>query len=150
MEITKTLSVSKEEFHHLILDMLVADIKESTGKDVPVSEIISGYTYKKELSTKLGKQAKVKTKLVEIVPGCYKAEFTSVSGINSMCYEYSETGECEISVLYKEDYEASSKANDLNFKAMNFLFTRRTKKRINMMLDSMERFIIENRSKKED
>lgn len=151
MEITRIMEVSKQEFSDFIVEMIIADIKNCTGKDVDKKEIVSGYTYQKELTTQLGKKTLVTTKLLEIVPGSYKAQFSSIGGENTLTYEYHETGESQIEVNYVEDYIAATKTNEYNFKLMSFIQGKKTKKKINNMLENMERYIIEQlRDKKED
>lgn len=145
MEVTRTLAVSVEEMDACIKKMVLEDIKNATGKKVKCSDIGAGYKYRKELKNKMGKVGKVTTRIDALESGNYRASFESAQGINHLSYSYQPLHENQISLLYLEDYEAISTSKKLNYSLMSFLYKRSNKKRINLMLNQLENFILENR-----
>lgn len=145
MIINKTLEVSINELDGFIKAMVKQDIENTTGKKVKQEDISRGYKYTKKIPNKMGKDTSTTTKIRELSTGKYEAVFETTQGINMISYTYHALDDNRIELVYEETFDADSKAKDINFKAMSFLYKRSSNKKANLMLAKIENHIIENR-----
>lgn len=142
MEVRVELKVKAEDFFDLIINSLLYDIENTTHQKISKDEIQKGFTYKKYLTNKLGKQGASMITITELeYPHMYCASFKTARGINTISYEIVENESC-IELIYREDYEALSKIKDINHKIMNFFYNRGNKKKMRDMFLRMEDYIL--------
>ncbi len=141
MEIKKIIDATFEEVVDFINEMVVLDIENATEETVAIGDVQPGYEYKKQIKGRTGMNAGVRTTIVNLEPGLYRAEFTSFQGVNFLEYKYKATDDGMVEIDYSEGFDAASKSKDLNHKLLTFLFSRSSKKRINLILDRMEFYI---------
>lgn len=145
MEIIKTMNVSLQQMDESITKMVLEDIKNATGKKVKGSDIGAGYKYRKELKNKMGKVGTVTARIDVLKSGFYQASFESVQGTNTLSYDYKAIDDHSVELTYTENYLTLSTAKQMNYRLMNFLYKRSNKKRINMMLNQLEQYILNNK-----
>lgn len=143
MEIIRKMNVSLQQMDDSITKMVLEDIKNATGKKVKSSDIGAGYKYQKELNNKMGKTGKVTTRIDVLKSGFYQASFESVQGTNTLSYDYKAIDDHSIELTYTEEFLTISSAKQMNYRLMNFLYKRSNKKRINLMLDQLEQYILQ-------
>lgn len=144
MEIQKTLKVTPSEFFKVLSTSVAADISSAKGESVNVKDVKSGTAYKKTLKNKMGSKSEVKVKIQEFNNQTYKASFQSTRGINTLCYQIAQEGENTL-ITYSEEFEASGAISKVNHKMMTKLYDKKSTKKVNILLDSMESYIIQNR-----
>lgn len=146
MNVNRELNVSADEFFNQIQRSVLEDIKASTRKNIEAEQVVDGYSYHKNLGTKMGGSSKVKVTIKELhAPTSYKADFTSGNGVNSIAYIIQEIGLQKINVHYEEGFSGSSRKMDLNNKIVQLFYTMGSKRKINTLLKNMETYIIQNR-----
>lgn len=146
MKIIERLEVSSNEFFNALKEALISDAKENANLELNENDIKSGLEYEKELKTQLGKENKVRVSLLDFEDKkLYRARLDSSHGNNIVAYEILEEDENGISVSYFEDYVSEKKLNSLNYKLMDFLMTRSSKKKAIASLRGIEHYIINNR-----
>ena len=106
MQITRTLSVTAEEFFDQIEQSILADIKETTGKDISRAKL-NGFKYKKRArgGGKGGTPMDVKVKHYRY-PELYEVRFTYATGVNTLRYQVIEVGDGSLTIEYAEELEA--------------------------------------------
>lgn len=146
MKVTQNLAVTKEEFHNFICNMVEQDILEATHIAPAISEIESEFEYEKSIPNRMGKAEKVFVKIDSLNNHNYTASFTSSQGKNTLSYEYlpSELGNT-IDVVYEEGYYGITTSAELSYKILSFVTKRTNKKRMNQLLQTIEKMIIEKR-----
>ena len=92
MQITRTLSITAEEFFDQIEQSILADIKGATGKDISRAKL-NGFKYKKRArgGGKGGTPMDVKVKHYRY-PELYEVRFTYATGVNTLRYRVIEAG----------------------------------------------------------
>ena len=149
MEMSRVLNVSMEEMDRFVFDMILEDIKNSTGKSESKKKIRSGYSYSKNLKGRTGSKSRVKTTIRELTSGKYHVTFKSNQGLNHLIYSYVPEDEESIRLTYSESYEADSKSNGVSYKVMNFVYAWSSKRKIKRIFNSIEHIIQENRELQE-
>lgn len=144
MEITKVLKVTPQEFFKVLTNSVAADIQSAKGISINPKDIKTGLSYKKTLKNKLGSKSEVKVKIQEFNEKTYTATFQSSRGINTLSYTIAPEGE-NTSITYSENFEASGGIAKVNHKLMEKVYEKKSRKRVNQLLDSMESYIIQNR-----
>ena len=93
MQITRTLSITAEEFFDQIEQSILADIKEATGKDISRAKL-NGFKYKKRArgGGKGGTPMDVKVKHYRY-PELYEVRFAYATGVNTLRYQVIEVGD---------------------------------------------------------
>lgn len=142
MEVKEILNVSPGDFFDTLVQSVLHDISESTGKDMAETEIRPGFSYIKKMKNQLGQQGDVHVTIQEFHrPDRYQVQFKSVQGINVIAYEIKEQGERSIEVGYQENFEGKNTSSSLNYRLLSKLYQRKAKKRMEGMLHSMESYI---------
>lgn len=147
MEVTEKLFVSDKDFFNMLEKSLIYDIKESTGKDISISQVHKGFSYKKNMKNKFGQKSDVKVTICEFTPyKQYKASFENSTGTTNIDYIIEPIDDNSINVSYSEEFESPSKSKSLNQKIMEFLlFNRKAKKHAVRLLQGMEKYIQNNK-----
>lgn len=106
MQITRTLSITAEEFFDQIEQSILADIKGATGKDISRAKL-NGFKYKKRArgGGKGGTPMDVKVKHYRY-PELYEVRFTYATGVNTLRYQVIEVGDGSLTIEYAEELEA--------------------------------------------
>ena len=147
MEVKVTIEVTAEELYSLLMSSVKHDVEQATGQEVSLEELVSGYTYKKKLTNKLGKEANATSVLTKIEkPHIYEAEFTTGRGINKLAYHLEPLEDGYLSVTYSEEYVPISKSAGVNFKLVGFFYKKSTKKRMIGLIRMMEAHILQERT----
>lgn len=149
MEVNMALDVTPEELFGVITQSLEYDIKQSTGKSVRADRITPGYSYKKQLQSKMGKEAAVTVTIEEFSPQTgYVARFDSGSGKNWVKYlmEPLDDGQA-VGLSYVEEYEGAKTSMNINGAVFNWLLTIPNKRLIKKKFREIEKSIIESRGK---
>ena len=148
MEVEVKIKATADELYSLLMNSVKHDIERATGQDISAKELVSGFTYKKKLTNKLGREANATGVLTRIEkPHIYEAEFTTNRGINKVAYHLESLEDGYLNVTYSESYEPRNKNMDINFKIVNFFYKKSTKKRMIGLIQAME-LHIHSRGKK--
>lgn len=141
MFVEKILKISDVALFEAIKSSLIDDIKEYDG--IVVDNIVEGFEYTKKLQNKMSKKGDVLVKIKQFKP-CfiYEAEFISAQGVNFMRYEAEKIDENNTKVKYSEGFNSDKKLNNLNYKMMMKCMKKSVEKRMNTILDSTERYIL--------
>ena len=142
MKAVKKMKASPEEFYDLMLNSAVYDVEQATGKKVSVEEIKTGYTYRKNLTNKLGKEGSAIGTFTKIEkPYIYEMDFKTARGHNKISYHIAKVDNQSIEVTYEEIYEPVDKRHDMNSKIMMFFYKKSTEKQAKRRLDMMEQHL---------
>lgn len=144
METTKTLNTTVEAFDAFLMDMILQDINNATGKKVPASKIKEGYSYNKKIMNKTGKSGNVITRIEKLESGLYQVAIESKNGINYIQYAYQDTPDNTILLTYSESFETESKLKDWNHSIMSKLYSKSTRRRVTVLLDQIDHLMQEN------
>jgi len=146
MKVVKKMQVRPEAFFDLMMASVKADVEQVTGKPVREADIKAGFTYKKNLLNKLGKEGSSIGTFVRVErPLAYEVEFKTARGLNKIAYEIKKLDDEQIEVSYEEIYEAVDKRHELNQKLVGFFYKRGTEKRMMRLLDSMEQYLLQQK-----
>jgi len=142
MEVEVKIKATADELYSLLMNSAKHDIEQATGQDISFEELATGYTYKKKLTNKLGKEANATGVLTKVEkPHFYEAEFTSGRGVNKVAYHLEPLDDGYLNVTYREAYEPISKNAEINFKIVNFFYKKSTRKRMKNLIRMMEAHI---------
>jgi len=142
MRVEVKIKATAEELYSLLMNSAKHDIERATGQDISFEELVTGYTYKKKLTNKIGKEANATGVLTKIEkPHIYEAEFTSGRGVNRIAYHLEPLEAGYLNVTYSEAYEPATKNAEINFKIVNFFYKKSTRKRMTNMIQMMEAHI---------
>lgn len=147
--VKETLNVSAESFFYQLLKSAAFDIRMATGKSVRERQLYKGYTYAKQMKSKMGGAADVHVKITELDdPIRYAAEFTTASGKTIISYDIEALEEEKISVTYTEEFAGGNTSQDLNYKVMGLFYKRGAKKKTARKLHDIEAYIRQSSSEK--
>lgn len=142
MEVVRQIEGDINDFFDKVEESLLIDIKTSTGNCININEIVSGFTYFKELTSQLGRCGKVKVIINEYTrPIKYSVSFISVQGENTLSYEAKPIDKNKFQLIYSENFKGSSKVNSWNYKLMSKLYKRSSIKKANLVLNNIELMI---------
>lgn len=147
MEVIEKLFVSDKDFFNMLEHSLIYDIEKATGKNVDISDIVKGFSYKKNMKNKFGQNSEVKVTICELIPyKQYKASFKNSTGITNIDYRIESIDEKSINVCYCEEFISPSKTKTVNQKIMEILiFNRKAKKHAVKLLRGIESYIQNNK-----
>lgn len=143
MEIKRIVHGNIDAYFKVLEASLLNDYNEATQEEHASDVLKSGLTYQKTLRNRFGNEGKVVVTIDRYEPNHYSASFKSAQGINQLSYDLEPMNENEFEVTYKEDFISESKSKNLNYSLMSKLYNRSSKKKINLMLDAIERMIHE-------
>jgi len=139
MEVSRIIEGSKKQLFSILMNSLLEDIKLSQEKEVKLEDIGKGYSYKKQLKTKVGKEGRIKVTITQLeIPVIYEATFESAQGFNTLSYRIEDIDESHFKLTYKEEFYSEKKSNNLNFGLMSKLYKRSNKKQANLVLSQLE------------
>lgn len=145
MKIKRKLSVTSEEFFNFLCDSTVEDVKQHTEKHIKREDIVEGLSYKKTEKMKK-RELVMKFTVLEFVPNKkYVTSITKNNGKNIVSFEIEEFKDEKIRVTYSEKFIPINKAQERNFKFLNFVYKNNLKRKIKKTLKQAERYIINNR-----
>ena len=142
MQVTRELNVSKQELYAYIYKMLHEDVKEISEKDTSIGV---GFSYQKQLHSRMGKPLDVTTTIQALELGEYAITITSIQGTNLLRYTYSEIDDTKIKVVYEELFEGINTSGSINHSILSFFTRRANKKRMHNVLQQLETIIIQER-----
>lgn len=136
MELTTTLSISPQQFFHIIDQSIYADF----GENITIS---SGITTTKKLPTILSGEATVEVTVLEYEPNVlYKASFQTPRSSNIMTYRVTPTDSDKISVHYTEETTFPRSLDRWNYKIMSVFYKKSRTKQMLQRLSAMEASIL--------
>lgn len=139
MEVSREMKGSRDKCFSILVESLLADIKDSTNEEVKIEDVKVGYTYYRQMKSRMGNEGKVKVEISKLdVPSNYEAVFTSSQGVNTLSYLLEDIDQDKFRLTYNEDFVSEKGANNLNFKIMSKLFSRSSSKRIKLTLDKLQ------------
>ena len=142
MEVEVKIKATADELYALLMNSAKHDIERATGRDISLKDLVSGFTYKKKLTNKIGKEAGATGVLTRIEkPHVYEAEFTTSRGVNRVAYHLEPLEDGYLNVTYTEAYEPSSRNMDINFKIVKFFYKNSTRRRMIGLIQAMEAHI---------
>ena len=151
MKVEVKIKATADELYSLLMSSAKHDIERATGQEISLDELVSGYTYKKKLTNKLGKEASATGVLTMIDrPHTYEAAFTTSRGVNKVAYHLEPLEEGYLNVIYSEAYDPVSKNAEINFKIVNFFYKRSTRKRMIRLIRMMEAHIQKEKEEAHD
>lgn len=151
MQITRTLSITAEEFFDQIEQSILADIKEATGKDISRAKL-NGFKYKKRArgGGKGGTPMDVKVKHYRY-PELYEVRFTYATGVNTLRYQVIEVGDGSLTIEYAEELEARGGSDKGIRGTINRkLYDARIRRRAVKTLKAIEEMAVRDRKAREN
>lgn len=148
MELLYKINASCEEVFDIIVESLLFDINNSTGKNVRRTAIKKGFAYTKKI--KQGKkESAYHYKFVEFEENVhYLMKVESVNGITTMEMTLEKMEENVTDISYGEDFKPHVAANEKSFiyKISNNMYQKKTKKKAMKMFSQVEA-ILKNQAK---
>ncbi len=140
------LEVSASEFYQQLLQSAKYDIEQVTNKKITLLDVEKGFSYKKKLRNKIGKEDLAVIRSVSLVKDvCYEIEVKGTQGTNHMRYSIERLGENRIKVAYEEEFLSQSKLKSANHKIMTLFYNYSAKQRMGKLFNQIESYIISNR-----
>ena len=144
MKIIVELETTPKEIFDLFVESLKYDIEKATGEQPADQELKPGFSYEKIIIGRLGSGSAAKATILRLEePAVYEMKFENNKGINTVIYYVEKIGENRIKVSYEETYQGHRKMDDLNFKVMSWIFKRSSEKRVRMLLEAMEKHLVD-------
>lgn len=143
MEIKRIVHGDINAYFKVLEASLLSDYNTAVQEEHSSDVLKSGLTYQKTLRNRFGNEGKVTVLIDRFEPNHYSASFRSAQGINQLSYDLEPIDDNQFEVTYKEDFISESKSKNLNYSLMSKLYNRSSKKKMNLMLDAIERMIHE-------
>ena len=134
MEVKRIVHGDIKAYFKVLTDSLLSDYNAAMK---------SGLTYQKKLRNSFGNEGTVSVSIDRFEENHYAASFKSAQGINQLSYDLEPLDNQQFEVTYKEDFFSESKSKSLNYSIMSKLYKRSSKKKMNLMLDAIEKMIQE-------
>jgi hypothetical protein len=142
MEIKVELKVSANEVFEQLLDLLIQDIKNSTGQTFAKNKLSNGFSYQKILRNNMGYDVTVNVHINELIqPNKYSATIENPKGTNTIEYTLRDTL-IGVEITYKENYKASSYLLNWNYLLVSLIYSRRSKKKMRKQFAYLEQQIL--------
>lgn len=136
MKVSKHLNVSDKEFYTTLINSLVAEIEQATGKK---QKPYKNYKYTKELRTYGKTTQTVTTKITELIENeCYEAKFEYGQGTNSVRFDIDVVEPMKVNVTYEEGFVGSSGKVQTNFGLVSLFVNPFNKRKAKKKLKAME------------
>ncbi|MBC6301163.1 DUF3284 domain-containing protein [Listeria booriae] len=138
MNVSTKLYISQKECFHTIAKSVIYDVKQATGKNLPMQKL-QGLKYRRKMSN----GATVETKITEFqFPNVYQFEITSRVNLHRTTYTVTEISDHVCEVTYKEEIEAEKWMQKMNNMLVGTIFAFLRKKRVTRLLKAMEASVI--------
>ncbi|MBC2189702.1 DUF3284 domain-containing protein [Listeria booriae] len=138
MNVSTKLYISQKECFHTIAKSVIYDVKQATGKNLPMQKL-QGLKYRRKMSN----GATVETKITEFqFPNVYQFETTSRVNLHRTTYTVTEVSDHVCEVTYKEEIEAEKWMQKMNNMLVGTIFAFLRKKRVTRLLKAMEASVI--------
>ncbi|MBC2005262.1 DUF3284 domain-containing protein [Listeria booriae] len=138
MNVSTKLYISQKECFHTIAKSVIYDVKQATGKNMPMQKL-QGLKYRRKMSN----GATVETKITEFqFPNVYQFETTSRVNLHRTTYTVTEISDHVCEVTYKEEIEAEKWMQKMNNMLVGTIFAFLRKKRVTRLLKAMEASVI--------
>ncbi len=147
VQLREKLNITCGEFMYVVRNSVFEDAKLAGMEEITICDVCEGFTYYKNLSTFVGKEAKVKTYV-----NCfenekqYSATVTSGNGEYAITYLTEEAEDGGVYVCYTEADEYQKTLRKWNSNIVTWLFSRKNKKKIIAMLHAIEEYVLQNRN----
>ncbi len=143
MEVKRIVHGDIEAYFKVLTDSLLNDYNAAMQAEHTSDVLKSGLTYQKKLRNSFGNEGTVTVSIDRFETNHYAASFKSAQGINQLSYDLEPLDNQQFEVTYKEDFFSESKSKSLNYSIMSKLYKRSSKKKMNLMLDAIEKMIQE-------
>ncbi len=138
MIVKMNMQVSSQDFYDYLIHSILLDVLKNEEKILEEQDIVEGFSYLK----KIRNHDPVKVEVIDIQkPILYTSCITYGTSENHIAYQIRKLDDKRIEVEYKEEYKSSKKLEQWNFYLLNFLFSKRNKKKMTKMLRAMENYI---------
>ncbi|EUJ25214.1 DUF3284 domain-containing protein [Listeria cornellensis] len=138
MNVSKKLYISQKECFHTIAKSVIYDVKQSTGKNLPMQKL-KGLKYRRKMSN----GAAAETQITEFqFPNIYQFETTNRVNLHRTTYTVTEISDHVCEVTYKEEIEAEKWMQKMNNMLVGTIFAFLRKKRVTRLLKAMEDSVI--------
>lgn len=143
MEVKRIVHGDIKAYFKVLTDSLLSDYNAAMQAEYTSDVLKSGLTYQKKLRNSFGNEGTVSVSIDRFEESHYAASFKSAQGINQLSYDLEPLDNQQFEVTYKEDFFSESKSKSLNYSIMSKLYKRSSKKKMNLMLDAIEKMIQE-------
>ena len=139
VEVSETLNVSASDFFDAIIESVVYDACQATGKNIRKSHLKKGFSYSKKIKNSFGKKEN----------SIYKVKFEGSTGYDIMTYKIESLEDEKITVRYSEDFISEFTVEGKSSKMMEKLNNKRAQRRAKKLLKNIEAYI-QNKQNTED
>ena len=136
MEVKRIVHGDIKAYFKVLTDSLLSDYNAAMQAEYTSDVLKSGLTYQKKLRNSFGNEGTVSVSIDRFEENHYAASFKSAQGINQLSYDLEPLDN-------QEDFFSESKSKSLNYSIMSKLYKRSSKKKMNLMLDAIEKMIQE-------
>ena len=143
MEVKRIVHGDMKAYFKVWTDSLLSDYNAAMQAEYTSDVLKSGLTYQKKLRNSFGNEGTVSVSIDRFEENHYAASFKSAQGINQLSYDLEPLDNQQFEVTYKEYFFSESKSKSLNYSIMSKLYKRSSKKKMNLMLDAIEKMIQE-------
>lgn len=99
VEVSETLDVSASDFFDAIIESVVYDACQATGKNIRKSHLKKGFSYSKKIKNSFGKKENSRVVIQEFeAPSIYKVKFEGSTGYDIMTYKIESLEDEKITV----------------------------------------------------
>lgn len=142
MKLKVYLKVSANELFEQLMNLILEDIKNSTGESITIDKLHKDFSYEKSITNQVGNEVPVKVIINELVrPSKYYVSIESTKGISTINYVLSDSAE-GVEIAYEENFKAVSMVQDLNHFIMSLIYSKRSKKRMRKQFYYLEQIIL--------
>ena len=150
VEVSETLNVSASDFFDAIIESVVYDACQATGKNIRKSHLKKGFSYSKKIKNSFGKKENSSVVIQEFkAPSIYKVKFEGSTGYDIMTYKIESVEDEKITVRYSEDFISEFTVEGKSSKMMEKLNNKRAQRRAKKLLKNIEA-CIQNKQNTED
>lgn len=129
MEISGIFEGKTVTIFETLVASLQADYQQSTGRELTISEIKPGLTYKKRFGKQNENEILVSVRGFES-PNFYEVAISSNRGLQLLSYHIEEVTEKQVRLVYSEDYLPETYWQNLNYKILLPLMKKGLQKRM--------------------
>lgn len=134
MEVNKTLKVPAEFFYQKVIDSVLYDVKETTGKTVTEAQL-SGLEYVKEFNNKTSAKILIQEAVKD---QSYKFRTATTKNTFDVSYQIKAVDDHSCAVTYRESMTSVGTIQSLNDTVTGFLLGFFKKKQLKKMLSMIE------------
>lgn len=142
---SRVMKVGAKDFFDMLIDSVLYDIKQSTGKKISRNNFRKGTSYRKKIKSdsKFSRPILVKVAVTQFdPPHLYEATFSGEKESSIIRYEVEELGEDKIKVTYKEQPQGGNPGG--------WMARKMAQRNLKSSLAHMEKAVIEHKAELEE